>query len=198
MPFFLADFVQKYPGMDLSMDVTNKRRVIESLEQNKVDFSLVSVLPAKMNIAHMGILPNKLFLIGKSGATDEHKNVFAEVPMIFRESGSATREAMEKFINEHHIDVPKKLELTTNEAVKQAIIAGIGYSIMPIIGLKNELQAGQIRIIPIRGLPLQTSWSLIWLKDKKHSPVAEAYLKYLEAEREKIATQHFDWIGQYG
>ena len=77
----------------------------------------------------------------------------------------------------------KKLELTSNEAVKQAVIAGLGCSIMPLIGIKNDLKNGSLQIIPVQGLPIQSTWNLIWLKNKNLSPVASAYLTYLEEFR---------------
>ena len=58
------------------------------------------------------------------------------------------------------------MELTSNEAVKQAVLAGLGYSIMPLIGIKNELHNKQLSIYPIKGLPIKTTWSLIWLKEE--------------------------------
>ena len=61
----------------------------------------------------------------------------------------------------------KKIELTSNEAVKQAVLAGLGYSIMPLIGIKNELSNQDLEIIPLKGLPIITHWNLIWLKEKK-------------------------------
>jgi DNA-binding transcriptional LysR family regulator len=80
----------------------------------------------------------------------------------------------------------KKLELTSNEAVKQAVIAGLGISIMPLIGSRNEIETGHLKIIPAPGLPIKTTWRLIWLKEKKLSPIAASYLKYLETNLEEI------------
>ena len=119
------------------------------------------------------------------------------LPLIYREEGSATRMAMEKFIERNRIKVRKKIQLTSNEAVKQAVLAGIGYSIMPIIGLKNELQNNQLQIIPIKGLPIKTNWNLVWLKSKKLSPVAKAYIQELENQKAKIITESFSWIKNY-
>jgi DNA-binding transcriptional LysR family regulator len=104
---------------------------------------------------------------------------------------------MEKFIEKNHINVRKKLQLTSNEAVKQAVLAGIGYSIMPIIGLKNELQNNQLQIIPIKGLPIKTTWNIVWLKSKKLSPVAKAFVQELENQKAKIIDESFSWIAQY-
>lgn len=193
MPYFLSEFMHKNSGVQLNMDVTNKSKVIESLEKNEIDFALVSILPAAINIEKIDLLPNKLFLIGNEKT---NKNI-EDLPLIFREKGSGTRQAMEQFIQKKKLSVLKKMELSTNEAVKQAIIAGLGYSIMPIIGIKNELMSKQLFIIPVKGMPVRTTWSLIWLKGKKHSPVAEAYLNYLKLEKIKIAKEIFSWSEKY-
>ena len=89
------------------------------------------------------------------------------------------------------------MELTSNEAVKQALIAGLGYSIMPLIGIKNELENHQLQIIKVKGFPINSTWNLIWLKDKKHSPVAKAYLEYIKQEKANIINQTFKWIDKY-
>jgi len=193
MPYFLSEFMKKNIGVQLNMDVTNKSKVIESLEKNEIDFALVSILPAAINIEKIDLLPNKLFLIGN----EKTNSNIEDLPLIFREKGSGTRQAMEQFIQKKKLSVLKKMELSTNEAVKQAIIAGLGYSIMPIIGIKNELLNKQLFIIPVKGMPVRTTWSLIWLKGKKHSPVAEAYLNYLKLEKIKIAKEIFSWSEKY-
>jgi DNA-binding transcriptional LysR family regulator len=89
------------------------------------------------------------------------------------------------------------MELTSNEAVKQALLAGFGYSIMPLIGIKNELNNNELQIIPIKGLPITSTWSLIWLKGKKHSPVATSFLEYLKKDKSQIVHDKFSWYEQY-
>lgn len=201
MPYFLTDFINANPGVELKMDVTNKTSVLESLEQNEVDFSLVSVLPDKLDIDRIDLIQNKLYLVGN--AEKEFKrarykyDIFTKVPLIFREKGSGTRQTMELFFNKIGITILKKMELTSNEAVKQAVLAGLGYSIMPLIGIRNELIHGELQIIPVKGLPITTSWSLIWLKSKRHSPVAMAFLDYLEKEKNNIIDKKFRWFEQY-
>jgi DNA-binding transcriptional LysR family regulator len=201
MPYFLSDFIQQNAGVELLMDVTNKNKVIESLEHNEVDFALVSVLPNKMKIEKLDLLQNKLFLVGNAQATFKKKNkskaIFNDLPLIYRESGSGTRQTMENFIEKNKIKTLKKLELTTNEAVKQAILAKLGYSIMPLIGIKSELQNNELQIIPVAGLPIKTTWSLIWLKGKKHSPVCLSFLEHLQKEKEAIVHNNFSWYENY-
>jgi len=201
MPQYLADFMKQHDGIELLMDVTNKSKVIESLENNEVDFALVSILPEKLNIEKMDLLQNKLYLVGngqqkfKKGISA--KEIFKDLPLIFREKGSGTRQTMESFFVKHNIEVLQKMELTSNEAVKQALIAGLGYSIMPLIGIKNELHADELQIIPIKGLPIKTTWSLIWLKGKKHSPLSLAFMDYLKKEKSKIVKEKFNWYELY-
>lgn len=201
MPYFLSEFIQQNSAVDLLMDVTNKSKVIKNLENNEVDFALVSILPQTLNIERLDLFENKLYLVGnpnskltKKGSVNE---MFKDLPLIFRENGSGTRQTMESFINQNSIPVVKKMQLTSNEAVKQAVLAGLGYSIMPLIGIKNELHNKELEIIPIKGLPIKTTWSLIWLKGKRHSPVSEALLNHLRIEKEAIADRHFDWYKTY-
>lgn len=201
MPYFLADFMNKHNGIELLMDVTNKNKVIESLENNEVDFALVSVLPNTLNVEKLDLLQNKLFLVGNtlSKIKKEVKTtkLIEDLPLIFREKGSGTRQTMESFFERNNLSVLKKMELTSNEAVKQALLAGLGYSIMPLIGIRNELHNNELQIIPIKGLPIKTTWSLIWLKGKKHSPVSESFLTYLKSKKAKIVHEKFNWYEYY-
>lgn len=201
MPYFLSEFLKHHQGVELIMDVTNKKNVIESLEENEVDFALVSAWPDNKSYDSISLLKNKLFFVGRDTvgylkATSDY-SVFSSETLIFREKGSATRQVMENFLQNKKIVVRKKIELTSNEALKQALIAGIGYSVMPLIGIKNELMNGDLQIIPLDGLPIQTNWSLIWNKNKKHSPQAKAYLEYLDKNKQFIIDKFFNWYEKY-
>ena len=137
MPYFLSGFMDANDGVDLVMDVTNKSQVIKSLEKNEVDFALVSVIPKHLKLDRVELMKNKLFLIGNTKRelpkNSTKRKIFEENPMIFREEGSATGNAMETYMKKHKYYTNKKIELTSNEALKQAVTAGLGYSIMPLI-----------------------------------------------------------------
>jgi DNA-binding transcriptional LysR family regulator len=188
MPYFLAKFLKENTSIDLTMDVTNKSKVIRSLLQNEIDFALVSILPENIQVNKFDLIENELFLVGNKSSEilKKFNKDFENLPFILREEGSGTRQVMEKFIQENKIKIKKKIELTSNEAVKQAIIAGLGYSIMPLIGIRNEIESGRLKIIPIKGLPIKTTWRLIWLKEKRLSPIAESYLEFLKKEKLNI------------
>ena len=201
MPYFLSGFIRLNRGVDLVMDVTNKTKVVKHLEQNQVDFALVSVLPRNMELDSVELMPNKLFYVASNeltfGNRPSKKKLFEDFPLIYREEGSATRNAMETFISQNNFSVQNKMELTSNEAVKQAVISGLGCSIMPLIGIKNELSNGDVQIVPVSGLPITTKWKLVWLKSKKLSPVARALIEFLNKEKDSIIDKKFKWIDSF-
>lgn len=195
IPYFLSGFLQENPQVELKLDVTNKAQVINSLSDNEIDFALVSILPDKFPIQAVPLMVNKLYLVsGRQFAAEADTlgmDLFQQLTLIYREPGSGTRITMEEYLNRMNVPVKKKLVLTSNEAVKQAVIAGLGCSIMPIIGIKNELKMGDLQIVQVEGLPIQTHWNLIYLKSKRLSPAAEAFLAYLEREKEHVIAQNF-------
>lgn len=201
MPYFLSDFLRLNRAVDLQIDVTNKTQVVKSLEQNEVDFSLVSVLPEHLKLNSVQLLQNKLYLVGGTRLQRDPKLPVRKLlqlhPLLFREFGSATRNSMEQFIAKENWPTFKKIELSSNEALKQALIAGLGYSIIPLIGIKNELKSGDLEIVPYKKLPIITHWRLVWLASKRLSPIAEAYLEFIKAQNQRIVDETFAWFEKY-
>ncbi len=141
---------------------------------------------------------NDLYLIKKK--TDEKITSLEDLnklPLILREEGSATRITSENFINKYEITPIQTLVLTSNEAVKQGVLAGLGYSLMPIIGLKSELSNDELEIIPFDGLPINTQWNLIWQKEKQLSPIASKFVEYLKENKAEIIKKNFEWYENY-
>lgn len=191
MPFFLNSFLKENEKIDLTMDVTNKTKVLKSLAENEIDFALVSDMPENINVSQFKLIENTLYLFGNKEIDIKKPidQILEKTSIIYREVGSDTNEVMNLFFKKQKIQPRKKLELTSNEAVKQAVIAGLGISIMPLIGSRNEIEKDHLKIIPAPGLPIKTTWRLIWLKEKKLSPIAASYLKYLETNLEAITVK---------
>ena len=202
MPYFLNDFLKLHPGIELQMDVTNKAEVVESLMNNEVDFSLISVMPDQLQLNSVPLMENKLMLVGSRYNQLKSNKVYPPrvlegIELISREKGSGTRQTTGAFLAKEKLQVRRKLELKSNEAVKQAVIAGLGYSIMPLIGIKNELSLGDLNIIPVRKLPIKSMWQLVWIKNKKHGPAAKEFAQHLSLNKDKIIHEHFSWYEKY-
>lgn len=195
MPYFLTGFIRENNNVDVTMEVTNKMSVITALENNECDFAMVSTIPKKLKIETIELMSNQMFFV----AGKDYKNNTKEVNLkdlnksvfLFRENGSATRLAMEKYLIKHKIKILKKMELTSNEAVKQAVIAGLGISIMPIIGIQQALKNGELQILNSKDLPIETTWNLIWLKRKNLSNVAKAFRDYISENKNDIIKEQF-------
>ncbi len=102
MPYFLSDFLKLHPGVELEMDVTNKNKVVKSLQQNEIDFALVSILPEKLNVEKIDLMQNKLYFVGNMEedftSKKDMETILQKRPLLFREIGSGTRQTMERFI----------------------------------------------------------------------------------------------------
>lgn len=195
MPYILKPFMDKYPGVDISLDVSNKNRVVQGLIKNESDFSLVSVVPDGIAMNKVELMENRLYLAGSKifeGSFNKPADL-KKATLLFREEGSATRAAMENYLKENNISPKKSMELVSNEAVKQAINAGIGLSIVPLIGLRSALINEDIRIFPMDGLPIVTKWNLVYSKGKKLTPAQQALVDFIEEEKDYIEKEQFGW-----
>ena len=83
------------------------------------------------------------------------------------------------------------MQLTSNEAVKQAVRAGLGLSIMPLIGIRSELQLGNLVVVPMKGLPIITQWNLVYRTGKNLSPPAQALIHHLNLNKTHVIETHF-------
>ena len=195
IPYFLSGFMQAYPGVNLSIDVTNKTKVVENLQENSIDFAMVSVIPKSLALEKVPLMNNELNLVA---STKYHRlsNTMSlrklnSHTLIFREEGSATRNAMTHFLKKHDVKVKRSMQLTSNEAVKQAVRAGLGLSIMPLIGIRSELNLNNMTIIPMKGLPIITQWNLVYGSGKKLSPAGKGLISYINQHKERIINEHF-------
>jgi DNA-binding transcriptional LysR family regulator len=153
--------------------------VLESLTDNLTDFALISMLPNEILLEKIALMDNYLFLI-EPPVKDNEKFEFNSPILLHRAEGSATKQAMMDYLI--GIDVTyKKIEFIYNEAIKQSILAGLAYSIMPIIGLKNELLNKSLRIIRVPNLPIITNWNLGYNKGKKLGPANLAFIEHINS-----------------
>lgn len=187
MPYILGAFRKKYPDIQISLKVTDRNEVTSMLRQNECDLTVFSQLPDEIAIESTEFLSNPLVI----AATPEldlatQKNItfkdLEKYDFLNREIGSGTRIVMEKLFREHNIRPKIVMELSTNEAVKQAIMAGIGISLISRYSVFSEEKMGRISILDVKGLPYENSWKLVYPKGKKLSPVSKRFLEFTTTE----------------
>lgn len=198
IPRLLGPFCQRYPGVEISLKVTNHSGVLERLSENKDDLYILSQVPDEPDVKAHPFLANPLVVL----ANHDHplaneKNIpiqkLAEQPFITRESGSGTRGYVQKLFDEHKITPKVKMELSSNEAIKQAIAGGLGISILSRHTIALEGASGQIAVLDVENFPIPCNWYVIHLAGKQLSVVAQAFLEYLQTEGKQIAEETAAW-----
>ncbi len=193
-PRLLGPFCQRYPSIEVSLKVTNRERVLERLSQNQDDLCIVSKLPEHMDVNQHPFLEDSLVVLAPPSHPLANKpqiplQAIKDEPFLMREQGSGTRLMVEAFFNERDLDVQVRMELGSNEAIKQAVAAGLGLSILSHHTLALERATGQLALLDIEGFPLRRHWHVVYPAGKRLSVVAQAFLDYLLDEGRRIAEQ---------
>ncbi len=192
VPRLLGPFCKKYPGVDVSLIVTNHERAIDRLADNQDDLYVMSQLPEHLDVKAHPLLENPLVVMApKNHPLAKQKNIpierLAGEPFIMREEGSGTRRAVQAFLGKHGVDVKVRLELGSNEAIKQAIAGGLGLSVLSCHTLTPEGDTGELTILDVEGFPIERQWYVVHLSSKQLSVVASTFLDYLKAEARHLA-----------
>jgi DNA-binding transcriptional LysR family regulator len=194
VPRLLGPFCQRYPGVDFSLQVLNHEGLVARMSDNLDDLYILSQVPESVDVAAHQFLENPLVVL----AQREHPLVGQEKipierlsgePFIMREEGSGTRRAVEKLFDEQNISVKVKLELGSNEAIKQAIVGGLGLSVLSLHTLALEGATGKLAILDVEHFPIERNWFVVYPNGKQLSVVATAFLGYLLDEGKKVAQE---------
>ncbi|MGK7946072.1 MAG: LysR substrate-binding domain-containing protein [Microcystaceae cyanobacterium] len=195
IPRILGSFCQKYPGIDVSLQVTNHQQMQQRMLQNEDDLYILSNPPQELDLSSQPFLDNPLVvvvpqnhpLVGLKNIPIQKLN--AE-PFIMREEGSGTRKAVEKLFNEQGVQVQVRLELGSNEAIKQAIAGGMGISVLSRHTLMTEMSEhlkGELAILDVEYFPIKRRWYVSHLAGRKLSVIAQTFLEYLIQESSQYA-----------
>ncbi len=187
IPRILGSFCQKYPGIDVSLQVTNHQQMQERMLSNDDDLYILSNPPAELDLNSQSFLDNPLVVVAP------YNHPLADLqtipidklngePFIMREEGSGTRKAVEKLFTEYNISVQVRLELGSNEAIKQAIAGGMGLSVLSRHTLIFTGLQGELTVLDVEHFPIKRRWYVAHLSGKKLSVIAQAFLDYLLAE----------------
>ncbi|GMQ89588.1 MAG: LysR family transcriptional regulator [Gammaproteobacteria bacterium] len=186
-PRLLAAFSQRYPGISLSLEANNRENLIHMLNANEKDLVLMGSPPEQIDLESEPFLENPLVVI----APPEHPLAnergiplqrLAEETFIMREAGSGTRAAMERFFSEQGITLKAGIQMTRNEAIKQAVRAGLGLSIVSIHSIELELETKRLVVLDVDDFPIKRRWFLVYRHGKRLSPAAGAFKDFVLAE----------------
>ncbi|NJL40636.1 MAG: LysR family transcriptional regulator [Leptolyngbyaceae cyanobacterium RM2_2_4] len=192
VPRLLGPFCQIYPGIDVSLIVTNHEQVIERLSDNQDDLYIMSQLPEHMDIEAYPFLDNPLVVIApRNHPLAGQKNIplsrLIDEHFIMREPGSGTRRSVQKLFDQEGVSVRVRLELGSNEAIKQAIAGGLGLSVLSRHTLTPEGSNSELTVLDVQGFPIHRNWYAVYLSGKQLSVVASTFLDYLKVEAAKLA-----------
>jgi DNA-binding transcriptional LysR family regulator len=187
VPRLLGSFCEQHPGVDISLEVLNRDRVVQRLRENLDDLYVLSQPPADMDLADHAILSNPLVLIASGGHPLSGRKRIALSALqgerfILRESGSGTRLSTDRFFRQQAFVPERLLELGSNEAIKEAVAGHLGVAILSQHALRTEMDQGELCILPVTGFPIRSHWHAVYPRARQLSPVAEVFLKSLLAQ----------------
>lgn len=190
MPYILGQFRLKYPQVKIKLEVSDRLMVKNHLSENLTDFGVYSILDESIKSESFDFLHNPLVFITKPDSPYTKVKKFKDLenaPFIFREHGSGTRIKLERALKDNNIKPDIIMELGTTEAVKQAVMAGFGVSLVSKYAIRQELQTGAVAVIELDNLKLETSWKLMWLTGKQLSPAARAFHEFIEQKQFELS-----------
>ncbi len=187
----LASFAKQFEGISFSLDVTNRATLVRQLENNERDLVIMGRPPQGMDLVTEAFMDNPLVVIAPPDHPLVNKNELSieslkDEVFVVREQGSGTRIAMERFFHERGIQLETGMEMTSNEAIKQAVEAGLGLGIVSVHTLELELETGRLVILNVKGFPILRHWYLVHRRGKRLSPVAEAFRQFVLNQAESI------------
>ncbi|MGD1912232.1 MAG: LysR substrate-binding domain-containing protein [Rivularia sp. (in: cyanobacteria)] len=192
IPRLLGSFCQLYPGIEISLQVTNHEGILERMTSNQDDLYIMSQIPEHLDINHEAFLENPLIVLAPvNHPLAGEKNIpisrLANEAFIMREPGSGTRRAVQQLFDENNVEVKVKLELGSNEAIKQAIAGGLGISVLSRHTLMPY--AEDLTILDVENFPIKRNWYMVYPNGKQLSIVARTYSEYLLEAAKQFASE---------
>lgn len=194
VPQLLGELSTQHPGIELSLFVGNRKAILDRLAHNQDDLYILGQPPENLNVVTIPFAPNPLVAIAHpehplAGQKDIPPQRLAEEPFIAREPGSGTRLACEAFFQRHGVAPRVRMELGSNEAIKQAIIAKLGISVLSLHAVTTEAVSSPLAVLDVQGFPIKRTWNVVYPRGKELSVVARAFLEFLKGEENALASK---------
>lgn len=184
-PEMLGEFSHIYPGIDLSLKVTNRENIIRRIRANEDDLYIMGQAPeGDFEVEAFSFAPNPLVVMApRDHPLMDKKNIsieeIAKEPFIIREPGSGIRDAMYKAFDAVGVRPTVRMELGNNEAIKHAVAGGLGLSVLSLHTLSLEGIDGAVGILDVKGFPILRNWYIVYPKGKELSLVAQTFLDFV-------------------
>jgi len=191
VPQLLATFCQRYPNVRVSLDVTNRDRLLDALSANETDLVIMGKPPGNMELVAESFMDNPLVAIAPPGHPLANiRNLplkrLQEETFLVREKGSGTRSATERFFVEHGVALSSTMEMSSSEAIKQGVEAGLGFGLLSLHTLEMELALKRLVILDVRELPILRKWYIMHRSGKRLSAVARSFKEFVLTESAAI------------
>lgn len=199
VPRLLGLFCQRYPGIDVSLKVTNRQRILQRMADNMDDLYVLGQPPEHMDVEFEPFLENPLVVLAPHDHPLANKKRIPaqrleEEPLLMREPGSGTRLATEQFFRERGLKLKVRMELGSNEAIKQAVAGGLGVAVLSAHTLALERSIDDLAILDVEDFPIRRNWYLAYPRDKQLSVVAQAFLEFMHAESKLLGEKYLRGI----
>lgn len=187
----LAAFSRRYEEVTIRLDITNRASLREQLEANQPDLVIMGQPPEGVEVESEAFMQNPLVMIAPANhPLAKEKNIplkrFEDEHFVVRESGSGTRSSIQRFFDQHGVSFHTGIEMSSNEAIKQAVEAGLGLGIVSIHTLELELQTGILVILDLQDFPIMRNWHIVQRSGKRLSPVAQMFKQFVLDEAEQF------------
>jgi LysR family transcriptional regulator, low CO2-responsive transcriptional regulator len=186
VPRLLGTFCAKHPEIEISLEVLNRDGVVGRLRDNRDDLYVMSMPPADVDLEDHVFLPNPLVVIAaRSHPLAKRRNIelrdLGDLRFILREPGSGTRMAVDAHFRRHKFRPRLRLELGSNEAIKEAVAGGLGIAVLSSHALHGRSAEHGVSVLDVRGFPIEGRWHLVHPKGKQLSPIARVFKEHLLA-----------------
>lgn len=193
-PRLLGNFCARHSNITVSLSVNNRETVLRQLEENDTELAIMGKPPEQHDLLAESFMENPLVVIAPPGHRLTEKQ---HIPLqslhgehfILRESGSGTRVAMERFLQEKGVVFSADMEMSSNEAVKQAVQAGLGLGIVSLQTITLELETKRLAVLDVQDLPIMRHWYLVHRQGKRLSVVGQAFKDFVLQEGRGILSE---------
>ena len=187
----LGEFYKRFPSANITLDVTNRASLLTHLANNTIDMVIMGQPPEGLDVEAVAFMENPLVVVAPKthelvGKKNIPLKVLQQETFIMREHGSGTRIAMERFFDESGYSISSVMEMSSNEAINQAVEAGLGLGIVSRDTLELKLTLEQLVILDVESFPIMRHWYLVHRKGKRFTALMSAFKNLVQDESKEI------------